>query len=195
MEKYQPWQLASRLPYFVCACERPPEAERLYTMLGQRLGKFGRELSAEKTRVMPFSRQLPAPKTSFAFLGCELRWDKDRAGQDHVTRRTARKKRRNARKRFTQWCRENRNLRLRVLCAPLNAKLRGYDNYDRVPGNFASLKQFFSQARGILKQWLNRRSPRRRYNWAGYNELLVHFNIEQPRIFGRLQTSVAASKA
>ena len=164
-------------------------------MLGQRLGKFGLELSAEKTRVIPFSRQPPAPKTSFEFLGFECRWDKDRAGQDHITRRTARKKLRNSLKRFTQWCRENRNLRLGVLCARLNAKLRGYYNYYGVPGNFAGLKQFFSHALGILKKWLNRRSQRRSYNWAGYNELLAHFNIERPRIFGRPQTRVAASKA
>jgi RNA-directed DNA polymerase len=180
---------------FVCAFERQPEAERFYTMLGQRLGKFGLELSGEKTRVIPFSRQPPAPKTSFEFLGFEFRWDKDRAGQDHVTRRTARKKLRNSLKRFTQWCRENRNLRLGVLLARLHAKLRGYYNDYGVPGNSAGLKQFFSQAIRILKKWLNRRSQRRSYNWAGYNELLAHFNIERPRIFGRPQTRVAASKA
>jgi RNA-directed DNA polymerase len=179
----------------VCAVERQPEAERFDTLRGQRLGKFGLELSAEKTRVMPCSRQPPAPQTSFEFLGFECRWDKDRAGQDHITRRTARKKLRNSLKRFTQWCREHRNLRLGVLFARLNAKLRGYDNYYGVPGNFAGLKPFFSHALGMLKKWLNRRSQRRSYNWAGYNELLAHFNIERPRIFGRPQTRVAASKA
>ena len=179
---------------FVCAFERQPEAERFYTMLGQRLGKFGLELSAEKTRVIPFSRQPPEPKTSFEFLGFECRWDKDRAGKDHVTRRTARKKLRNSLKRFTQWCRENRNLRLGVLFARLNAKLRGYYNYYGVPGNSAGLKQFFSQALGILKKWLNRRSQRRSYNWAGYTELLAHFNVARPRIVGRPKTRVAASQ-
>jgi RNA-directed DNA polymerase len=180
---------------FVCACERQPEAERFYTMLGQRLGTFGLELSAEKTRVIPFSRQPPAPKTSVECLGFECRWDKDRAGQDHITRRTARKKRRNSLKRCTQWCRENRHLRLGVLLARLKAKLRGYDNDDGVPGNFAGLKPFFSHALGILKKWRNRRSQRRRDNWAGDNELLAHVNIERPRIVGRPQTRVAASKA
>jgi RNA-directed DNA polymerase len=180
---------------FVCACERQPEAERFYTMLGQRLGTCGLARSAEKTRVMPCSRQPPAPKTSFAFLGFECRWDKDRAGQDHITRRTARKKLRNSLKRFTPWCREHRNLRLGVLLARLHAKLRGYYNDYGVPGNFAGLKPFFSQALRILKKWLNRRSQRRSYNWAGYNELRAHFNIERPRIFGRPQTRVAASKA
>ena len=179
---------------FVCAFERQEEAERVYAMLGQRLGKFGLELSADKTRVIPFSRQPPAPKTSFEFLGFEFRWDKDRVGKAHVTRRTARKKLRNSLKRFTQWCRENRHLRLGVLFARLNAKLRGYYNYYGVPGNFASLKQFFSQALGILKKWLNRRSQRRSYNWAGYTELLAHFKIDRPRIVGRPKTRMATSK-
>jgi group II intron reverse transcriptase/maturase len=179
---------------FVCAFEHQADAERFYTALGQRLGKFGLELSAEKTRVMPFSRLPPAPKTSFEFLGFEFRWGKDRAGKAHVTRRTARQKLRSSLKRFTHWCRENRNLRLGVLFARLNAKLRGYYNYYGVPGNAAGLKQFFSQALGILKKWLNRRSQRRSYNWAGYTELLAHFKIERPRIFGRPKTRMAASQ-
>ena len=183
-----------RATRLVCAFERQPEAERFYTMRGQRLGKFGLELSAEKTRVRPFSRHPPAPKTSFEFLGFEFRWDKDRAGKAHVTRRTARKKLRTSLKRFTQWCRENRNLRLGVLFARLNAKLRGYYNYDGVPGNSAGLKQFFSQALRILKKWLNRRSQRRSYNWAGYTELLAHFEIARPQIVGRPKTRLATSK-
>ena len=39
---------------FVCAFENREDAERFYQELGQRLGKFGLELSAEKTRVIPF---------------------------------------------------------------------------------------------------------------------------------------------
>ncbi|MGH8057384.1 MAG: hypothetical protein ACREOH_09145 [Candidatus Entotheonellia bacterium] len=183
-----------RATRLVCACEHQADAERFYTALGQRLGKFGLELSAEKTRVMPFSRQPPAPKTSFEFLGFEFRWGKDRAGKAHVTRRTARQKLRSSLKRFTHWCREHRNLRLGVLFARLNAKLRGYYNYDGVPGNAAGLKQFFSQALGILKKWLNRRSQRRSYNWAGYTELLAHFKIARPRIVGRPKTRLAASQ-
>ena len=178
----------------VCACERPPEAERCYTMRGQRRGTFGLELSAEKTRVMPCSRQPPAPKTSCELLGFECRWDKDRAGKDHVTRRTARKKRRNSLKRFTPWCREHRHRRLGVLFARLKAKLRGYDNDDGVPGNSAGLKPCFSQALGILKQWLNRRSQRRSDNWAGDTELLAHVNVARPRIVRRPKTRVAASQ-
>jgi len=141
---------------FVCAFEEQADAERFYNVLGQRLGKFGLELSAAKTRIIPFSRDRLAGKTSFEFLGCEFRWGKDRKEKDHLKRRTARKKLRKALKRFTAWCKENRHLRLPVLFQRLNAKLRGYYNYYGVHGNAASLKEFFNSAMGILLKWLNR---------------------------------------
>ena len=95
-------------------------------LLGKRLGKFGLELSEEKTRIIPFSPTSRPGKTSFDFLGFEFRWGKDRAGKPHVKRRTARKNLRNSLKRFNEWCKKNRHLRLPELFKQLNAKLRGY---------------------------------------------------------------------
>jgi RNA-directed DNA polymerase len=131
---------------FVCAFENQADAERFDTVLGQRLEKFGLELSGAKTRIIPFSRHRQAGKTSFEFLGFEFRWGKDRKGRDHLKRRTARKKLRASLQRFTGWCQENRHLRLPVLFQRLNAKLRGYYKYDGVHGNAASLKAFFNKA-------------------------------------------------
>jgi RNA-directed DNA polymerase len=179
---------------FVCAFEKQEDAERFYKALGQRLGKFGLELSAEKTRVISCSRQPPVAKTSFEFLGFEFRWGKDRAGKDHLNRRTSRTKLRNSLKRFTQWCKTNRHQRQGVLFARLNAKLRGYSNDYGVHGNFASLKQFFFSAMGILQKWLNRRRQRRSDTWAGYTELLARVKVERPRIVGRPKTRLAASR-
>src|SRR5262244_1353219 len=62
---------------FVCAFEHQTDAERFYKVLGQRLGKFGLELSAAKTRIIPFSRHRLAGQTRFEFLGFEFRWGKD----------------------------------------------------------------------------------------------------------------------
>jgi hypothetical protein len=81
-----------------------------------------------------------------------------------------------------------------VLFARLNAKLRGYYNDYGVHGNCASLKQCFFSAMGILQQWLNRRSQRRSYTWAGDTELLARFKVERPRIVGRPKTRLAASR-
>ena len=164
-------------------------------MLGKRLGKFDLEVSAEKTRIIPFDRQRPTGKTGFDFLGFEFFWGKDRGGRPHLKRRTSRKKLRASLKRFTEWCKESRNLRLGELFRRLNAKLRGYYNYYGVIGNYVSLMQFFQQAIQILFKWLNRRSQRRSYNRRTFDELLEYFAIERPRIVGRPKTRRAASLA
>ena len=180
---------------FVCAFQYQEDAERFYGVLGKRLGKFGLEVSAEKTRIIPFDRQRPTGKTGFDFLGFEFFWGKDRGGRPHLKRRTSRKKLRASLKRFTEWCKESRNLRLGELFRRLNAKLRGYYNYYGVIGNYVSLMQFFQQAIQILFKWLNRRSQRRSYNRRTFDELLEYFAIERPRIVGRPKTRRAASLA
>ena len=170
---------------FVCAFEKLEDAQRFYAVLGKRLEKFGLELSAEKTRIKAFSRNIQPGKTSFDFLGFEFRWGKDRKGKPHVGRRTSRKNLRNSLKRFKEWCQISRSLRLPELFKLLNAKLRGHYNYYGVIGNFLSLEQFFYRARGLLFKYLNRRSQRRSYNWAGFMELIEQFGIEKPHIVGR----------
>jgi len=76
----------------VCAFEQREDAERFYTVLGQRLRKFGLELSGDKTRLLPFSRRPAAAPTRFEFLGFECHWGKDRAGKEPRKRRTSRQK-------------------------------------------------------------------------------------------------------
>ena len=173
---------------FVCAFQYQKDAERFYSELGERLGKFGLEVSAEKTRVIPFHRCPPSGKSRFDFLGFEFYWGKDRGGKPHLKRRTSRKKLRNSMRRFTEWCIKNRNLKPKILFRRLNAKLRGYYNYYGVIGNYDSLNQFFQQVKRILFKWLNRRSQRRSYNWEGFDQLLEHYRIERPRIKRRPKT-------
>jgi RNA-directed DNA polymerase len=169
---------------YICAFEHKAEAERFYAALGPRLEKFGLTLAAEMSRILPFSRQLPPGPGRFEFLGVEFYWGQDRARKAQLKRRTARAKLRASLQRFTQWCRENRHRRLRVLFQQLNGKLRGYYQYYGVHGNRASLKQFFDGALRILLKGLNRRSQRRSYTWQGFTALLEHFKIERPRIVG-----------
>jgi group II intron reverse transcriptase/maturase len=178
---------------YVAGFERQQDAERFYREMGERLGKFGLELSAEKTRVISFSRS--GVGNCFEFLGFEFRWGKDRSGKDHLERRTLRKKLRGSLKRFTKWIKENRHLRLKVLFERLNGKLCGYYNYYGVNGNYASLKQFFGYAMRIVMKWLNRRSQRKSYNWTGFVELLRHYHVERPRIVGRPKARLATALA
>src|SRR6266478_7186646 len=97
---------------FVCGFGREEEAQRFYGELEEPLRKFGLELAAAKTRVIPFSRDRLG-ETSFDFLGFEFRWGTDRKGQARLRRRTARKKFRGSVKRVAEWCKQHRQLRMK----------------------------------------------------------------------------------
>jgi RNA-directed DNA polymerase len=170
---------------FVCAFEYEQDALSFFKVLEKRLEKYGLQLAADKTRIIRFSRGQGSGGSRFDFLGFEFRWDKDRAGKPHVVRRTSRKKLRNSIANFTQWCKQNRNLRLKLLFPQLNRKLRGYYNYYGVKGNADGIQEFHSRAMEILLKWLNRRSQRRSFNWRGFKDLLDHFDVPRPRITDR----------
>ena len=180
---------------FVCLFRYKEDAERLYAALGARLGKFGLEMAPDKTKIISFSRFRKWEKTSFDFLGFEFRWGVYGGGRDMIIRRTSRKKFRNALAALTEWCRTHRHLPLKWFFRILNAKLRGYYNYYGVFGNSKSLKAYAHEATRIIFTWLNRRSQRRSKNWAGFKELLKHFELPQPRIVERLFTGKAACAA
>ena len=167
---------------YVCGFEYEEEARTFYKALEFRLEKFGLQLAAEKTRVIRFSRREKAGSSRFDFLGFEFHWGQDRARRPHLKRRTSRKKLRNSLANFTKWCKENRNLRLGQFFPTLKLKLRGYYNYYGVVGNAQGLNEFYREAKGILFKWLNRRSQRRSFNWQGFNGLLEHFEVPQPRV-------------
>jgi RNA-directed DNA polymerase len=145
----------------VCARASQADAERFDQEVGPRLSTFGLERSADKTRVIPFTRPQVPGDISVDGLGVACRWGPDRAGQPHLTRRTSRQKRRHARKRVTDWCQEQCRHRRKDWCRELHAKWRGYDHDNGVNGNAASLQEGFTGARRLLCPWLHRRRQRR----------------------------------
>jgi len=134
---------------FVCAFQYKRDAMRFHRTLGKRLDKYGLKLSAEKTRVISFSRFRKDEKTHFDFLGFEFRWGTNRMGTDQLKRRTARKRLQRSIANFTAWIKENRHRRLPGLFRDLNAKLRGYYHYYGVIGNFESLDAFLYQVKRL----------------------------------------------
>ena len=170
---------------FVAAFEYKEDADRFYRQLSERLGKFDLSLSAEKTKVLKFSRFDDSDGSSFDFLGFEYRWGESRKGKRIVKLSTSRKKFSQALANFTEWCRTYRSTPLRRLLQTLNRKLRGYYNYYGVIGNYLSLHQFFRQTMRILKKWLNRRSQKRSFNSKRYWAMLKRHQIERPQITQR----------
>lgn len=170
---------------FICAFRYKEDAQRFYNSLGARLGKFGLELAEEKTKIVSFSRFRKHENTSFEFLGFEFRWRVTRNGKDIITRRTSRSKLRKSLKAFREWCKENRNNRIKKIVDMLNLKFRGYFNYYGVMGNSKGLNEFYEEAIKILYKWLNRRSQRRSFNWNEFNEKMTWYGLIKPRIVER----------
>lgn len=178
---------------FVCGLEKEEDAQQFYKELEERLGKFGLEVAAAKTRVIPFSR-FRRGETSFEFLSFEFRWGTDRKGQARLQRRTSRKKFRNSVKRAAEWCKKKGHLRMKEQFKQLNAKLRGYYNYYGVNGNYASLNEFYHLLKRLHLKWLNQRSQRPSYTWDAYLALAQHFTLARPRIVGRPKSCLLSAR-
>jgi hypothetical protein len=167
---------------FVCAFRFEEDAKRFESQLPQRLGKFNLEVAPDKTRTLPFSRQVPEPNEAFEFLGFEFRWVKARNGTQVLRRRTAPKKLRASVRAFAGWIKKKRHSRMKELMKTLAAKLRGYWNYYGVRGNMESLNRFYRLGQELLHKWLNRRSQRRSYTFEQIGEMLRRYAIPAPHI-------------
>jgi len=170
---------------FICAFQYRDDMKRFYDVLGRRLGKFNLELSSEKTRAIRFSRFETEKSKVFTFLGFEYRWSLSRTGKPLVKMKTSKKKFQIALANFRKWIQAERNkLGTAAIMEKLRQKLLGYWNYYGVSGNIGMLKVYYFQVCRIMFKWLNRRSQRKSCNWHGFNEMLKHFKIPEPRIVG-----------
>lgn len=166
---------------FVCAFQLRSDATWFYKELGQRLGRFGLELAAEKTRLLRFSR-FALGGERFDFLGFEFQWCASRNGHPIVFRRTSKKKLQVSIANFTDWIRTRRHSRTRTIMRTLGRKLIGYWNYYGVRGNYDRLQYFYHIVMQILFKWLNRRSERRSYTREGFRKMVELHQVPPPRI-------------
>jgi RNA-directed DNA polymerase len=171
---------------FVCLFQYHDDARRFYEFLPQRLGDFGLAVAPEKTRMLKFTRFECGERNGvFSFLGFEFRWGLGRGGKPYVWTRTARTRFRRAIRSFRDWIRGSRNVKLGVIFATVCRKYQGHFNYFGVVGNQDSLWRFWKACQRLLFKWLNRRSQRRSYNWAGFFELCEHFGVPVPTVHKR----------
>lgn len=165
---------------FVVLFEREQDAQAFHARLGERLGKFGLELSAEKTRIVRMDRS--RREGQFEFLGFAFRWQRNRRGKTVLTRVTARRKLHGALQRFRAWIREKYHTRVPQLLREYAAKLRGHYQYYGLCSNGHRLYSYYRQTYHTLYKWLNRRSQKRSYDWPSFERLLRHHRIPPPRL-------------
>ncbi|MDH5545490.1 MAG: RNA-directed DNA polymerase (Reverse transcriptase) [Gammaproteobacteria bacterium] len=86
-----------------------------------------------------------------------------------------------------QWIKRHRHQRSNVLLPKLKRKLVGVANYFGLPDNSESLIRLYRHTLHSLHKWLNRRSQRHSYNWAGLKALLNRLDIQPLRVWKRTQ--------
>jgi group II intron reverse transcriptase/maturase len=160
---------------FVACFQEREDAVRFFAALPQRLGKFGLELAAEKTRVVEFGRfarrdaERRGERTAvFDFLGFTHYCGRSRAGRFKLKWRTSKERMRKSLRSLKEWLRINRCRPLTELWADVKAKVRGHNAYFGVSDNGRWLHVFRLAVIRLLYRWLNRRSQRRSFTWRTF---------------------------
>ena len=167
---------------FVAAFQYAEDASWFYEELPKRLTKFDLEVAPEKTSMKRFSRFRPTQANYFDFLGFRLYWDTDFKGESRVRRETSPKKHKAALTVFYHWIKSNRHRRLNHLIPELNRKVQGFRNYFALRGNSRSVGRIYDHILESLYKWLNRRSQRKSFTWAGMKSMLRHFGFQSMKV-------------
>jgi RNA-directed DNA polymerase len=174
----------------VVGFESRAEAERFLEEFQERLGKFGLECNAEKTRLIEFGRFAEhnrkrrgerKPET-FTFLGFTHYCGKRRSDGTFIVWRETAKKRMVAKLHAlkAELVRRKHDPSVQV-GKWLKKVIQGYYQYHAVPGNRYRLSTFVHRVRRLWRAVLSRRSQRGQLTWERVNPLLDRW-IPFPRV-------------
>lgn len=176
---------------FVGCFQYKSDAEMFKEALSNRLGQFGLELEAEKTRLICFGKYAESmckergkrkPDT-FDFLGFTHICGKSRYGRFRIKRKTSKKKFNLKLKEMNIWIRNHRNQKLKELIEQINLKLIGHFRYFGITDNISMLNKYLHKTSEFLYKWLNRRSQKRSYTSKAFNQMLKVYPLAKPKIY------------
>jgi RNA-directed DNA polymerase len=175
---------------FMAGFQYQTDADDFLESLGKRMEECHLELAPEKTRHLECGRYArenayhrgEKPK-EFTFLGMTFFCGKTRHGAFKVKRKTSRKKLKQSLARFTDWIRRYRNLLpTGALLRRAKVRVQGHLNYYAITDNSESCYRYMHLTRRVLFKWLNRRSQRKSYTWAAFQQALRHVGWPQVRV-------------
>lgn len=176
---------------FVASFQYKSEAEEFYERLKRRMGYFGLSLEEEKSRLIEFgrfarenrARRGDGKPETFDFLGFTHYCSLSKNGRFRVKRKTSRKKFRKKCREINQRIKDMRTWKLPEIIKKLNQILVGYYHYYGITDNIPSLSKFYFWICKSLFYWLNRRSQKKSYSWAGFNVMLAEYPLATPKIY------------
>ena len=176
---------------FLACFQYRGDAERFLREMKARLEQFHLEIEPSKTKLIHFGRfaEQEAKRSgrkpeTFDFLGFTHYCGRtNRSGNFKVKRRTSAKKFRTKLKEVKAWLR-GRHSRQKKGAVLRSAKLKlvGHLNYYAITDNSRMCELYKKRVTRLLFKWLNRRSQRRSYNWAQFNDALAWVGWPSVRI-------------
>jgi len=175
---------------FLACFENRDDARAFRRRLEDRLEGFGLKVAEEKTRSIEFgrfaresARKRGTKPEEFTFLGFIHYCGKTRKGYFKLKRRTSRKKLGAGLRKFTDWAKKARCvMRKGEMLRIARRRVIGHLNYYAITDNTERCSYYVYRTTRILFKWLNRKSQRRAYTWAGFNQALIWVKWPKPVI-------------
>ena len=175
---------------FLACFENRDDARAFRRRLEDRLEGFGLKVAEEKTRSIEFgrfaresARKRGVKPEEFTFLGFTHYCGKTRKGYFKLKRRTSRKKLGAGLRKFTDWAiRARCVMRKGEMLRIARRRVIGHLNYYAITDNSERCSYYVYRTTRILFKWLNRKSQRRAYTWAGFNQALIWVKWPKPII-------------
>lgn len=156
------------------------DAERFYDVLPKRLNKFGLEMHADKSQMIPAGHlhaveaerkgeRLP----TFNFLGFTCYWGKSKRGYWCLKYTSRRDRFASKLKGMKHFLNENLNVvDTQKFLELVISGIKGWINYHRVSDNDRRINQFLQASRRLIFRWFNRRGGKRRMTEKRLDEIL-----------------------
>jgi len=179
---------------FVACFQHQRDASDFFKQLAPRLDEFGLKLAEEKTRCIQFgryarerARKRGGKPEEFTFLGFTHYCGTTKSGYFKVKRRTSRTKLGQSLRNFADWAHDARcKLRKGEMLRQAKIKVVGHLNYYAITDNSKQCTRYVYWAERTLFRWLNRKSQRRAYTWAGFVQALAWVGWPTPRVHKHL---------
>ncbi len=173
---------------FVMGFELERDARRVMEILPKRFARCKLSVHPDKTKMVDFRKPGKRERSgiyerTFDFLGFTHYWGKSLKGRYVVKRKTAGKRIRRFMRTIWEWCRKNRHLPLSEQYQVLSQKLRGYNQYYGIIGNYDVLKTVRWRTKRMWRYWLSRRSHKGHVSWEKFEKSIVSkYVLPRPRI-------------
>ena len=160
------------------------KASNFLTEFKERVEAFKLTVNEEKSRFLSFKTK---EFNQFNFLGFTFYWGIQN-NRRFLKVKTEKKKLHKGLQEFDDWIKTNRNKeKVGVLWDSAKAKIRGHYEYFGYWMNRQKLLHFYQGVVKSLFNWLNRRSQKRSYSWAGFRERIKQNPLGQPPIQEKLK--------